>query len=110
MEKMVRIDKRALRVNLNALNAKTNKQFNVNELEYVSAGNTRYGYAVVFRSYRYVADVIVSVFTDREDDLRYIEGLLFYYDNFEGSIIDTSIIKMTYTKLRSLMEENYDKV
>lgn len=105
MNKMIRIDKRALRVILNALNAKTNKQFNVNELEYVSTGNTRYGYAVVFRSYRYTADVIVSVFTDIEDDLRYIEALLFYYDNFEGSIIDTSIVKMTYNKLHTLMEE-----
>lgn len=106
MNKMIRIDKRALRVILNALNEKTNKQFDVNEVEFISTSNTRYGYAVVFRSHRYVADVIVSVFTDREDDLRYIETLLFYYDNFEGSIIDATSIKMTHNKLRSLMEEH----
>lgn len=105
MNKMIRIDKRALRVILNALNAKTNKHFDVNEVEFISASNTRYGFAVVFRSHRYLADIVVSVFTDREDDLRYIEALLFYYDNFEGSIIDTKSVKMTYTKLCSLMEE-----
>lgn len=105
MNKMIRIDKRALRVILNVLNEKTNKHFDVNEVEFISSSNTRYGYAVVFRSHRYVADVVVSVFTDREDDLRYIESLLFYYDNFEGSIIDTKSVKMTYTKLCSLMEE-----
>lgn len=105
MNKMIRIDKKALRVILGALYAKTNKHFDVNEVEFVSASNTRYGYAVVFRSHRYVADVVVSVFTDREDDLRYIEALLFYYDNFEGSIIDATSIKTTHNKLCSLMEE-----
>ena len=105
MYKMLRIDKRALRVILNALNEKTNRHFDVDEIEFVSASNTRYGFAVVFRSHRYVADIAVFAFTDREDDLRYIDALLFYYENFEKCPIDATSIKMTYTKLCSLMEE-----
>ena len=105
MYKMLRIDKRALRVILNALNEKTNRHFDVDEVEFISASNTRYGFAVLFRSHRYLADIVVSVFTDREDDLRYIDALLFYYENFEDCPIDATSIKMTYTKLCSLMEE-----
>ena len=105
MNKMIRIDKGALRVILGALYAKTNKHFDVNEIEFVSASNTRLGYAVLFRSYQYTADIVIAVYTDTEDDLRYISTDVLYYEDFEELPIDVDTIKMTYTKLRSLIEE-----
>lgn len=98
MYKMIKIDKRALRVILNALNEKTGDYTDVNEFEFISVLNTKLGYAVIFRSYRYTADILISVFTDNEDELRYIVADLLYSDRVES-------IKMTYNKLRSLMEE-----
>ena len=105
MYKMIKIDKRALRVILNALNEKTGDYTDVNEFEFISVFNTKFGYAVIFRSYKYTADILISVFTDNEDELRYIEALLFYYRNFEECPIDTRSLKITYTKLCSLMED-----
>lgn len=98
MYKMIKIDKRALRVILNALNEKTGDYTDVNEFEFISVFNTKLGYAVIFRSYQHTADILISVFTDNEDELRYIVADLLYLDHVES-------VKMTYNKLRSLMEE-----
>ena len=98
MYKMVKIDKRALRVILNALNEKTGDYTDVNEFEFISVLNTMFGYAVIFRSYQHTADILISVFTDNDDELQYIVADLLYIDHVES-------IKMTHTKLCSLMEE-----
>lgn len=98
MYKMIKIDTRALWVILNALNEKTGEHINIYDVEFVSAINTKLGYAVIFRLNQRDINILISVFTDSEDELRYITADLIYIDRVES-------IKMTYTKLCSLMEE-----